>query len=327
MWLRGQSEEVRATVEAMGPREFLRQLSDFYFPEPVVDRASFGRRNPTERGHSPWVLRTSLDGRPRMLSLALAPEVWLAYSTETASLHQLWRGDIEFTGAVYDARHGAEPRSRGRAYLQAPPQTAWRIGRESRERPPAVQWRAHGVDSASGEAWLRFELQDGGQRVVITEWPEVLREGSRIGLRRRFEREGGSADVPISMRLDPGADALESDGSLLDDGTRLRLNAADTHLLQWFDAPLIPIEEPAPDESTPLDELAAEGCSSCHDLRERVAGPAWQQIAERHAGVERGDSPRTLAERIMEGSVGRWGQSEKVERISALVFRLMFTSQ
>ena len=308
LWLRGQSEEVRATVEAMSPREFLRQFSDFYFLEPIVDRAGFGRRNPSERGHSPWVLRTSLDGRPRMLSLALAPEVWLAYSTETASLHQLWRGDIEFTGAVYDARHGAEPRSRGRAYLRAPAQTVWRVGRESGERPPAVQWRAHGVDPASGEVWLRFELQDAGQRVVITEWPEVLREGSRIGLRRRFVRDGGSADIPISMRLDAGADELASDGALLDGGTRLRLNALDTHLLQWFDAPRIPIEEPDLVDVAPLDELAAEGCASCHDLREHVAGPAWQQIAARHAGSDGGDAARSLAARIREGSVGHWGQ-------------------
>jgi hypothetical protein len=31
-----------------------------------------------------------------MLSISLAPNVWLAYSTETASLHQLWSGDIDF---------------------------------------------------------------------------------------------------------------------------------------------------------------------------------------------------------------------------------------
>ena len=37
IWLNQQPEETRATLGAFGARELLRQISGFYFPEPVID--------------------------------------------------------------------------------------------------------------------------------------------------------------------------------------------------------------------------------------------------------------------------------------------------
>jgi len=115
LWLSGQPDTLRASIEDFGTLEFLEVVYDNVFPRPLPDRATWGRREYPGRGHSPWVIRSSLDGRPRMLSIALAHELWLAYSTETASIHQFWRGDVDFTGPVYDAQHGFEPTSRGEA--------------------------------------------------------------------------------------------------------------------------------------------------------------------------------------------------------------------
>src|SRR5690606_35493262 len=109
LWLARQPPETRLAVEAFTPLELLAVTLDEVLDRPIEDFGAYDRRPVAGRGHSPWVLRASLDGRPRMLLVAIAPEHWIAWSTETASVHQLWRGDVDFSGPAFDARHGFEP--------------------------------------------------------------------------------------------------------------------------------------------------------------------------------------------------------------------------
>ena len=190
VWLSTQPDEFRASVEAFDTVEFLTIVYEVVMKPPEQDRATFGRREYPDRGHSPWVLRSSLDGRPRMLLVALAPELWLAYSTETAGIHQLWRGDVDFTGPVYDAQHGHEPTSRGDAYLRPAAATPWRVETTDGFVPARVQWRGHGFDPSSGALWLRFDVFGAnGVARRVTEWPERIENASSedaTGLERRF---------------------------------------------------------------------------------------------------------------------------------------------
>ena len=43
---------------------------------------AFDRFQVAGRGHTPWVLRGNLDGRPRMVQFALAPDLWAAYTQD-----------------------------------------------------------------------------------------------------------------------------------------------------------------------------------------------------------------------------------------------------
>ena len=61
-----------------------------------------------ERPREAWVVRSVLDQKPRMLSIALNDKLWLAYNTETASLYKAWVGGISFEGPVYTAAHGPQ---------------------------------------------------------------------------------------------------------------------------------------------------------------------------------------------------------------------------
>ena len=203
VWLSQQPPETRTSIEAFTTREFIAVVRDEFFPSPPEDRAGFGRRSYAGRGHSPWVLRSSLDGRPRMLSLALAPELWLSYSTEMASIHQFWQGEIDFRGPVYDAQHGFEPSSSGRAYLRPPVATAWRVREGDVWHPARVRWRAHGLDPESGAVWLRFELRDdsGGVRTV-TEWPERVKSRQKRPATIASTRASTSCFRPAERRTD-----------------------------------------------------------------------------------------------------------------------------
>ena len=92
-----------------------------------VPDPSYGREQVAGRGHAPWVIRGNLDDRPRILKFALAPDLWAAYDIETASLYQVWEGDIEFAGAAYDYRHGPQPTSRGNAFVRNEAGSRWFI--------------------------------------------------------------------------------------------------------------------------------------------------------------------------------------------------------
>ncbi len=62
------------------------------------------------------------------------------------------------------------------------------------------------------------------------------------------------------------------------------------------------------------DDLAAgrqlflgNGCANCHEIADKGAGPALKEIAKRYQGKKVVDE---IADRIREGSIGRWGDGE-----------------
>lgn len=334
-WLERQPNETRLAVEAFSAIELASLLYTTVHPVPIDDHAGFGRREYPGRGHSPWVLRSSLDGRPRMLLVALAPELWLAYSTETASIHQLWRGDVDFSGPVYDARQGPEPMSRGAAWWRPQAATAWRVEAAGAWEPARVRWLGHGFEPKSGALWLRFELSDrSGRTRRVTEWPERVPASTPSGdadkasdagpgLERVFEVEPGG-DLSIAVTVPTNAEstifsdadragaepskpaAIAAASAPIDAKGLLRLAPGRTRVVQLFDAPPEPILRAEDAPAAPSD-FAAYDCETCHSARERVTGPAWQEIATRYARANRAASIETLAQHIREGGVGRWG--------------------
>ncbi len=69
-----------------------------------------------QRPHDPWVFRSVLDWKPRVITLALHKDMWVAYSTENAALYKAWKGSVYFDGPVYTHAHGPQPISIGDAY-------------------------------------------------------------------------------------------------------------------------------------------------------------------------------------------------------------------
>ena len=53
-----------------------------------------------ERAHDPWVFRSVLDSIPRILTVALNDNLWVAYSAQTGALYKAWKGGVNFDGAV-----------------------------------------------------------------------------------------------------------------------------------------------------------------------------------------------------------------------------------
>jgi cytochrome c len=54
-------------------------------------------------------------------------------------------------------------------------------------------------------------------------------------------------------------------------------------------------------------ELAQKkNCMACHAVDKKVVGPSYKEVAAKYAG--RKDAPALLAQKIVKGGVGVWGQ-------------------
>ena len=287
------------------------------------------------RGHAPWASRSVLDGQARMLTLALADQFWAAYSAENGTLYKVWRGSINFDGAVYTTVHGPQPGSLGDAYIHNEITNPWLVSRNGDEEQPVVSYKGHRFKK--GQVHVNYDLSlTDGTVIHISERPEYLStaEGKQDGFDRLFEVEGLPEGATLSFLFNyhslPATSSLQSNGTieiLEDEEVQVKgLNAhsiraklqllADkpTQLSTFFTkSPLIinenRIKEAAQEASQPLGArlIARSDCKSCHNTYVETIGPAYVSVAKRYENTE---SNRTmLANKIKNGGSGNWGEA------------------
>jgi cytochrome c len=61
-----------------------------------------------------------------------------------------------------------------------------------------------------------------------------------------------------------------------------------------------------PDYTKGLNLIAKSDCLTCHKVSERMIGPAYEAVAAKYAATD--EVINTLAQTIIKGSVGKWGQ-------------------
>jgi cytochrome c len=61
-----------------------------------------------------------------------------------------------------------------------------------------------------------------------------------------------------------------------------------------------------PDYQKGFDLVGKSDCFSCHKVGEKLVGPAYMEVAKKYEGQE--GIVDTLAQRVIKGSVGHWGQ-------------------
>ena len=69
----------------------------------------------------------------------------------------------------------------------------------------------------------------------------------------------------------------------------------------------------ATSQTTQVEDVKAfaqqKGCFSCHDVENTRVGPAFKEVAEKYAKEQ--DAVEHLAEEIIKGGVGAWGNVPK----------------
>jgi hypothetical protein len=151
------------------------------------------------RPREPWVYRCELDGRARVLGVALQTDLWLAYDTESCSLARATRGD---------------PQRVAKDWLDDGGGGVWWLARDGHATALAAQYK--GFDVRDGHATLHYELASDGVRVEVDETPEFVRAGelgddpaavapwltsSKFALRRTFQARGVPAGAQLSLTL------------------------------------------------------------------------------------------------------------------------------
>jgi cytochrome c len=171
-------------------------LSVFFFG--ACNTAS--EKKQIQRPSETWVLRSVLDKKPRMLSIALHDKLYVAYDTKNGSLYKAWTGGINFDGPVYTTAHGPQPTSLGTAYLQGADDNPWRIIANGQEITPEVDYRGHTI--LNNQVTLKYELEYNGQNIIVEERPEFVDAGSeKTGLERTFTTTHIPSGVQVGLHM------------------------------------------------------------------------------------------------------------------------------
>ena len=152
---------------------------------------SCSNRQNIERALETWVIRINLDDRPRMIGLALNKNLYAAYDAQLGALYKAWKGDILFTGPVYDNIHGTQPLSRGEAYIQDTlASNPWSIRRDGKVIPVEADYK--GYLKADQRITLKYNLNlPSGEEICIEETPEyIINAEGRPGFERVFNTSG-----------------------------------------------------------------------------------------------------------------------------------------
>jgi cytochrome c len=174
-----------------------------------------------ERPRDIWAFRSVLDRRPRVLTLALHKDLWVAYDATNCGLYRAWTGEVKFDGAVYTSTHGPQPTTLGNLHLPGiVDEPVWRLERNG--APVAVRPEFKGYRILNNQATLqyRFRLPD-RREVWIYERPEVVgtAEG-QVVLERLFRVEGLRPGEQIRLLMLLSPDDVRTNGRLTRVGSR-----------------------------------------------------------------------------------------------------------
>lgn len=275
-----------------------------------------------------WVIRSVVDQKPRMLSIALDSNLWLAYNTQTGSLYKAWAGKVSFDGSVYTARHGVQPTTQGVTYMQEPDGVAWRLVINNTEIIPEVYYKGHTI--TDNRVMLKYELVYNGQKITIEERPEYIGiSGEQVGFERIFTTTGVPAGVGVALRMYVGS--LTSEADFTTDG-RFNVNEKVNEELEGknylalqgllmlngngktrFYAKMVRKPNTVSEKTGTLTSeekihalIANTDCSACHNKDMKTVGPSYMAIASQYENTL--GNQEMLVEKIITGGAGNWGQ-------------------
>lgn len=287
-----------------------------------------------ERAQDPWVFRSVLDKKARMVTVGLHDNLWMAYSAENGSLYKAWKGGVNFDGAVYTTVHGPQPSTLGDAYFENAFEKPWLFKRGEQAMDYTIQYRGHQFKKGQVELQIDLQLED-GNTVRFTEKPEyVTNELEQVGLERVFALENLPDGITAQYQFNISSIALESsiqtDATLefankkdrsakglkgIDADVLLTLNPkGETTITTFFtkkpllenDNKVVGAEE---EEERPLGYrlIARNDCKTCHNTYVKTIGPAYVEVARRYRNNP--ENVAMLVSKVHKGGSGVWGEA------------------
>jgi cytochrome c len=288
----------------------------------------------SDRPHDPWIFRSVLDLKPRIITLALDDNLWAAYSTEDCSLYQAWKGVVNFDGAVYTTAHGPQPLSVGEKYVVNNFPNPWKLkAPDGSIVEPATQYKGHKV--VNDQAVLMYELshEDFGTINITEKVEAITNEKMQAEFSRTFTTSGVPEGTQVVMSTNFNSIVVKAniltDGEInytkeeevdnrgvsvlvLEGDLTLNSNATTDLTVTFMTNPQI-FNPNFADEKTEDDDGIPEGlrliaqsdCKTCHNKNVQTIGPAYVAIAERYPNTE--ENVDYLINKIKVGGTGIWG--------------------
>lgn len=246
--------------------------------------------NSPQRPNELWARRSVLDQRPRMLSLALAADRYIAYDVEKCGLYKFWQGGIYWDGAAYNNIKTVQPTSWGTAYWEEKAEEeVWWIEREGAKQTLSAQSKGYIIQD--NVITLRYQLSlTDGTLIEIKEEPDIHSlPNNKVALYRDIYVEG-----------------LPAGAQLFYQGFSLRANNK-TRLEQLFEAIPTPIPSARLASANSSQYwLDRSGCNTCHRTDQQTIGPSYRAIAGRYENQAKDIAQ--LTQKIKTGGSGVWGE-------------------
>jgi len=245
-----------------------------------------------ERAKDPWVHRSVLDERPRMITLALHKEGFAAFDAVQCGMYKFWKGGLHLDGAPFTDVKTVQPTSWGVDYaVDSLRHTVWQIAQNGQTMDLSPDFKGYFLQNEQVRLHYQFHLPS-GETVSVFERPELLRKDtSQVALQRIFKIE----NLPAGVQLQ-----LQNFGEqyIFENGTK--------EITHWFVRKTLPSSEN--EIAMPLGQRVVErgDCSTCHQPKEQTIGPSYQQIAERYPHTDQ--VVNQLGRKIQQGGAGSWGE-------------------
>lgn len=249
-----------------------------------------------QRPIEPWVFRSVLDKKPRMLTIALDTNCYVAYDLSRCTLYKVWKGGVLMEGTAYTNKKNVQPLSWGKAYLADSARIhRWAAKKEGQKQK--LRMVNKGYAFRDGGIYLKFlMILPSGDSIRIEERPEFIEnENGDPGLERLFALSKVPQDVTVSLQS--RTDTVE-----------LRRDATTTISLYFQKLP----RQFPPAAAESYDHrgrywMEKSDCLTCHELDRNTVGPAFQQIALKYPKEK--TAIQYLVRKVQEGGSGVWGNT------------------
>jgi cytochrome c len=237
-----------------------------------------------------WVIRSVLDRQPRMLTLVLDTNCYVAYDVAHCTLQKIWNGGILLQGAAYTNQPNLQPVSWGSSYADTL-MNKWKIQIDGHADDFHIINK--GYRFKNDRVYLKFAIVTSlDDTVNIEESPEyVTGDDGRPGLERKFTLS--NIENGITVSLTDG----KTDFVLNNNGT--------SQMTSWFKkvTPKKPSIETS--DHTGRNYMEKSDCFTCHEVDRQNVGPSFQQIATRYKSDE--TVLTKLVTKVQNGGSGEWG--------------------
>lgn len=149
-----------------------------------------------------WVFRSVLDKKPRVITVALHDDLYVAYDGNNCGVFKIWKEGVQFDGAVYTTKHGPQPISLGKPYsLGIVDEQIWNIYKDGKEVTTNVQFK--GYTWKGNKIKFQYQLTFEGKTVTVYEVPEYALKvkENKPGLERIFTVEGLPAGYTVGVNI------------------------------------------------------------------------------------------------------------------------------